>query len=423
MPTVLQLSGQCTKLAPPVPRILFIVPTDYDALKLKGVDRMIFDRAEGGYFERVVTVHPISFKSRCIELDTVHILYELGLDVFGKGMRYRMLRAIASPLQLLRVVLVTLRLVRKERIDIIRGNDPYWIGLITMIVAKLSGRPWCISIHTDYEKSFKLIGRGESFTFFGWQWPARLVNRVVLAKADLVLPIRESLKLWAVASGAPPENIRVIPHGIDSAALVLEAEHDVRSLFGIHPSSQILSFVGRLSPINYLFDLLEVARRLIKRRKDFCLVIAGGGELETWLHSKLAADSELAEVVRLVGFQPRGVCFALRMQSTASICLMGGFSLIEACLAAKPVIAYDVAWHSELVQTGSTGYLLREGDIDGVAEALNSCIDNPIQAIAMGQRARMLMLSKHELVATSKIKIQCYEDLLFHGRRKRRAHL
>lgn len=405
-----------------MPRILFIVPSDYDALKIKGVEGMIFDRAERGYFNRVVTIHPTSFRSRVIELNATHILYELGLDVFGKVMRFRLLRALASPLQLARVIWVTLRLVRKERIDLIRGNDPYWMGLIAMVTAKLSGRPWCISIHSDYDKTFQLMGGGEAYTFFGLRGPARLVSRLVLSTADLVLPIRESLRLWAIANGAPPQNTRVIPHGVDSATLASEAQHDVRVLFGIPASSKILSFVGRLSSINYLGDLLDVARRLKDRRKDFCLVIAGGGDLEAWLHSRITADSELADTVRLVGFQPRGVCFSLRLQSTASICLMGGFSLIEACLAASPVIAYDVEWHNELVHTDSTGFLLKEGDIDGVTHALESCLDNPVLATKMGQQARELVISRHELAVTSKIKVMCYEELLFRGRPKRQNY-
>lgn len=398
-----------------MPRILFIVPADYDALEVKGVKNMIFERDEGGYFERVVTVHPIANSTRTIMLSEVFVLYEICMNRTRGIMKHRLLRALFAPIHLLRVVWVTLGLVRKERIDLIRAADPFWIGFVGLLVAKLSGRPWCVSIHADYDKRQQLTGGGETYTFFGLQRPARLVCRLVLSSADMVLPIRESLRRWAVANGARPERVRVIPHGIDSAALAAEADHDPRALFGIPATQQILSFVGRLSPENYLVDLLEVARRLAVRRVDFCLVIAGGGELEGWLTEMLAADSRLGKVVRVVGFQPRGVCFALRRQSAISLCLMGGFSLIEACLAARPVIAYDVEWHSELVQTGRTGYLLLEGDIDGVVQAIERCLDDPMTATKQGQQARELALSRHEMAATSRIKKLYYEELLSHG--------
>ncbi len=52
----------------PGPRALFVVPSAYDALVEKGVDGMITERDENGYFSRVVTVHPFTATSRRIEL-------------------------------------------------------------------------------------------------------------------------------------------------------------------------------------------------------------------------------------------------------------------------------------------------------------------------------------------------------------------
>lgn len=398
-----------------MPRILFIVPADYDALTIKGVESMIYERDEGGFFQRVVTVHPIATKTRILELGGAHAIYELGFDIFGKMGRYRYGRLLVSPFHLIRVVWVTLGLVRSEQIDLIRANDPFWIGLVGMIVGKLSGRPWCVSIHSDFDKRLQLTGGGDTYTFFGFKWPARLVSRMVLSNASLVLPIRESLNKWAITNGAPPERIRVIPHGVDPQALASESDHDVRMMFGIPESQQILSFVGRLSPENYLHDLLLSVRKLMMRRNDFCLVIAGGGELDGWLRGELCADSRLASVVRVVGFQPRGVCFALRRMSLVSLCLMGGFSLVEACLASSPVIAYDVEWHSELVQTGTTGYLLDEGDIDGVVRSIDHCLNDSVTAARLGRHACKVALLAHDLTVTSGIKKKHYEELLSHG--------
>ena len=133
--------------------------------------------------------------------------------------------------------------------------------------------------------------------------------------------------------------------------------------------------------------------------------------MEERLRGELEADRRLGALVRMVGFQPRGVCFALRRESTASLCLMGGFSLIEACLAGRPVISFDVDWHEELVQNGRTGFLLPEGDVDGVVRALERCLDDPSTA-HLGEQARTLALSRHELRDTSRIKRRCYQELL-----------
>ena len=395
-----------------MPRILFIVPDDYDALRTKGVDGMIFERDEGGYFERVVTVHPIAHRNRIIEFNDVFVLHELGRDTFGRVSNSRFLRTLLAPLHFIRAAITIFKLVHSEKIDLIRANDPFWMGLLGLVVAKMSGRPLCVSIHAHYDKCQQLTGGAETYTFFGMQWPARLVCRLVFSSADMILPIRESIARWAVSNGASFERIRIIPHGVDTKAFEAGENRDIRSLFNIPADSQIISFVGRLSPENYLVDILKMARRLAAHRDDFCLVIAGEGKLEGWLKDTLAVDSRLRFMVRLVGFQPRNVCFSLRCQSAVSLCLMGGFGLIEACLARRPVVSYDVDWHSELVQNGKTGFLLSEGDIDGLLGAVEQCLNEPAAVAKLGEQAYNLAVSRHELKNTSQIKRKCYEELL-----------
>jgi hypothetical protein len=60
-------------------------------------------------------------------------------------------------------------------------------------------------------------------------------------------------------------------------------------------------------------------------------------------------SKNLQKLIRIIGFQSRDFVISLRKESALALCLMGGFSLIEACAAARPVIAYAVEWHLELV--------------------------------------------------------------------------
>ncbi len=60
------------------PSILFLVPAMYEDLKAKSVDDMIFERDEGGFFCKVITVHPICYKTRSIILNDCHEIHEIG---------------------------------------------------------------------------------------------------------------------------------------------------------------------------------------------------------------------------------------------------------------------------------------------------------------------------------------------------------
>jgi glycosyltransferase involved in cell wall biosynthesis len=184
---------------------------------------------------------------------------------------------------------------------------------------------------------------------------------------------------------------------------------DPRALFGIPEHLPIVSFAGRLTPDNYIGDVAAVVERVLRDRRDVAFVIAGDGPEADALRRRL--DGHSAHVF-LLPFQPYDRVVDLRRGSLASLCLMGGFSLIEACAAGSPVIAYDVEWHRELVQQGATGFLVAEHDVDGVVAAVHWLLDHPLDASRMGADARRLAMARHDIQRTSQIKRDSYRELL-----------
>jgi glycosyltransferase involved in cell wall biosynthesis len=390
------------------PRILFLVPAEYDALCSKGVDRMILERDEGGFFERVVTVHPLAMQDRVIDLNAVHRLYEFDAGTYLTPARIRGL--LALPFRLVSIVRSLLRIVHEERIDVIRATDVYVMGMLAWIVARLGRIPFCVSIHAPYDERFALTPKSGVRRFR--RRAASLLPRFVMRRADLVLPIRQHLAEAAIAGGAASDRVRVIPHGIDMGPFDTDSHFDVRSELNVPDDAAIISFVGRLAGDNYIDDLLTIAGRLAARRRDFVVVIAGGGELAPRVEQWLAADPQVARQVRVVGFWPYSKVVALRKASLAALALMGGYSLIEACAAGCVPVAYDVEWHSEIVIDGTSGFLAPAGDIDAAVGALERLLDDRPLAARMGSHARALALERHDLRRTSQIKREVYQQLM-----------
>jgi glycosyltransferase involved in cell wall biosynthesis len=241
---------------------------------------------------------------------------------------------------------------------------------------------------------------------------ARLVEQFVLRRADMVLPIRESLRPYAIALGARPERVRIIPHGTDLEAFFVAKPFDVSREFNIPAATAIISFVGRLVTENYVDDVLELAMRLGRLRADFTVLIAGRGPEEDRLRAAVESDPILSSVVRLIGFQPRNVIAAIRQASRISLCLMGGFSLIEACAAGSAVVAYDVEWHDELVHDGETGFLVVEHDLNRLFDVVTGLLDDATLASRLGKAAQTLAVSRHDIKVTATAKQQCYRELL-----------
>ena len=388
------------------PRVLFLVPAQYDRLREKGVDHLIRERDEEGFFERVVTVHPLGFEERVIDLDSVHRVYEfpLGAVLIRPDLPLRAL--IAAPFRIIAVLRAIVRVARAERVDLVRATDPYLMGLLGLCASRLLSLPFCVSIHADYRKTFALTPKR------GIHRALRLiaspVPRLVMRRADLLLPISGYLAAKAVQQGARPDAIRVIPHGIDTAAFRDARSVDARALFRIPASAPVISWVSRMSGENYSADIPAIVERVLAARPGVVFVLAGGGPCEEAIHARLRSRDN----VRMVPFQSQQVVAAIRAVSTAALCLIGGFSLIEACAAGVPVVAYDIEWHREIIEDGVSGLLVEEHDIDGVVAALERLLGDPAGAAEMGRRAQEAAFARHDVQVTSRIKQDCYRELL-----------
>ncbi|MEZ5909245.1 MAG: glycosyltransferase family 4 protein [Hyphomicrobiaceae bacterium] len=397
-------------------RLLLVAPTDYDSSVAKGVSSLLHDFDEQGYFAKVVMVFPYTSADRVVTLSDRLVIHEFGLGGAPAGDRPALLRKVvrklAGPAHVMRVARAIAELAQAEKVTLIRATDPCLSGLVAMLAARRARKPFCVSIHADFDKRHELDPVNGAPRLFGSRRLATFVDGLVLRRADMILPIRDSLIAYAERRGAARERMQVIPHGADLSEFVKPAPPEALSALDLPAGRRIVSFIGRLSPENYIADVLAVGRRLARTRNDAVLVIAGGGGEQHAIEAVLAADAPLASTVRFVGFQPRGVVAALRQASSVALCPMGGFSLIEACAAGAPAVAYDAEWHRELVIDGETGYLVRERDVDGLAHAVEQLLDTPEAAKRMGTRARELAISRHSLATSVARKRQVYDMLI-----------
>jgi len=389
-------------------RLLLVAPTEYDASVAKGVDSMLRDFDEGGFFETVIMAFPFTRKNRVVRPAPGLIIHEFGIS--GPTVW----RQLLGPAHILRVIAAIARLARREHVAAVRATDPCLSGTVALAAGRLARKPVCVSIHADFDKRHELDTKSGAPRIFGSRRLAIALERLVLSRADMVLPIRTSLVDYALRRGALPARIHVIPHGADLSPFITTPSADALRALELPESKHIVSFVGRLSRENYIDDVLTAARLLGNRRQDIVFIVAGGGPEEVRIKQTVAAEPLLARTVRLTGLLPRAAVAALRQASSAALCPMGGFSLIEACAAGAPVIAYDTEWHRELVIDGKTGYLVPEGDAIGLAGAVERLLDDREAARKMGSEARSLALSRHDLARAMEIKRRCY-GLLIEG--------
>jgi len=393
--------------------ILYIVPSDFGSLKKKGVVDMIKERDEGVFFDKVITLHPFTRSNKEINLSNNNKIIEYGwktdIDFLDKLFITKILGTIGI---LFKLAFIFPFVIKKEKIDIIRATDPYYMGLLGLYYSKIFKIPVVVSIHSDYDKRFILDGSKGSFTIFGSRNLAKKLEKFVYKNVDKILPIREYMRLNIISEFKIDEGkVEVFPHGVNFKEFDEVEFIDIYEKFGIDRSKKIISFIGRLSKENYIYHLIDIARKLKKLREDFVLLIVGGGN-EYENVKNIVVEQYLDNVIYFTGFQNKEIVVNVRKQNYLALTLMGGFSLIEACAGARPVIAYDIEWHYELVKNNETGFLIEENNIDEVVKKIIYLLDNPSIAEKLGKNARELALKRHDMNNVIKIKQNIYEGIL-----------
>ena len=162
-----------------------------------------------------------------------------------------------------------------------------------------------------------------------------------------------------------PSKIHVIYPGID---LSFREESHLDHVYHKRDGEIVLGNAGRLSEEKGQIYLIHLAEILKERKVKFRILIAGEGKLKTWL-KKQARQRNVQEEVVFLGF----IKEVERFYSDIDIFLLTslwegfGYVMVEAMAKKKPVIAFDIKSSAEVVDDGTSGYLVPRGDVEAMA--------------------------------------------------------
>jgi glycosyltransferase involved in cell wall biosynthesis len=148
----------------------------------------------------------------------------------------------------------------------------------------------------------------------------------------------------------------------------------------------------------------DVLLRAIAQVDGVRVVILGEGEQHLALE-KLATDLGVSDRVELPGWVDSSRAYLPEFDIMALPSRSEGFPLaiVEAMLAARPVVATHVGSVAEAVVDDETGFLIEKDDIDGLTVVLRRLRDDLALRLRLGQRGREVAASRFtaEHMATS----------------------
>jgi len=386
------------------------------------LERALESRKLGGYFDRVISVHPLAglfesgdqrFGAPVIsQLDESHLFVE---GKIGTSRIWRFLPPLNLFLSQIGLIRLMLRTAREARVDVVRIGDPYFLGLLGWLLAKRLRVPLAIRVCFRYDEIFRATGKPVMPRIFGFRWVEKLIERFVFRRCDLIAGANEDNKCYALENSGRPEVATVFRYGNlihenhwQEPALRANADRELAKL-GL-TDRRFMATVARLDPMKYVESVIRVTAELTQRGHRIKALIIGDGVLRSELES-LAATLGVKDAVIFAGNCTQEWIATVLPRATVIISPHMGRGLTEAALAGVPIVAYDYDWQREVVVDGETGYLVPHKDWMSLSDKTEHILTHPESGRKMGKNAREKILKmmnperleRHEQTEYSKL--------------------
>lgn len=283
--------------------------------------------------------------------------------------------------------------LRKHRIQIV--NTHMFIASISFSpLARLAGVPVLIETSHGVEKWRLEKGFVKRNSF--------VVDRLISMLQTRILAVSHACSRDLVEiKGIPPKKIVVVQNGRDLSnfsPLLPERRKALRALYGLSDEDYVFGVMARLDFQKGHVYLFEAITLLLKKRKDFKVLVIGDGILREDLRQKVMELGIEAHVI-FTGFQKDlpGYHGVLDVHVLPSLFEGLPLGLIEASAMERPVIATEVDGSPEVIVKNETGILVPPRNPAKLADALEYALNNKDAMVAMGKKGRTFALEHFTL--------------------------
>ena len=384
-------------------RRLIVLDTSYalEAIQARKLEFSVTCRDLDGFFDHVWTVHPFATLVTSRQWSSKygrpekHRLAGRHTFIEGKVGRFQMLHRI-SPLNFLISQICFFfylaRLVKKEKISVIRVGSPLYLGLFGWALSRWCRIPFVVRVGGNHDKIYETTGNSMEKRLFLHRRIEKIVERFVFPRADLVAGANQDNLDFALANGARLEFSTLFRYGnlIDKRHFVVPSQrtggHCLLQEIDVI-SHQFILYIGRLESVKHPDDVVRVLARVLGRGYAVKAVFAGDGQLRSGLLN-LARELGVENQIVFVGNVDQDWLSKVLPLASAVISPHTGRALSEAALGGVPIVAYDVDWQREIIQTGITGELVCHLDHEGMADSLERLLKDSGYARKMGEAVR-----------------------------------
>ena len=274
--------------------------------------------------------------------------------------------------------------------DVVHSHT-WYANLAGHVASLLYGIPHLVTVHSlEPLRPWKAEQLGGGYALSSW------CERVAVESAAAVVAVSAGMRddVLAAYPAVPPDRVRVIRNGIDTAEYAPDPATDVLERYGVDPARPSVIFVGRITRQKGVPVLLRAAAAMDPAAQ---LVLCAGqpdtpelaAEVESLVAGLRAARSGVIWIPEML---PKRAVIQLLSHATVFACPSLyeplGIVNLEAMACGTAVVASAVGGIPEVVSNGETGLLVPPDDPGALAGALNTLIADPGRAAALGRAGR-----------------------------------
>jgi glycosyltransferase involved in cell wall biosynthesis len=250
--------------------------------------------------------------------------------------------------------------------------------------------------------------------YYAERWRRRIALRLAATLSDSVVTVSQSLgrhlrrDLWLRAA-----RIVTIPNGARHTPV---AQSSLRDELRLADTDQLAVAVGNLYPVKGHAYLLEALALLAVRFPGLHVAVAGRGQLAAQLLARARA-LHVGDRFHLLGLRSDigNVLAGADVFVLPSLSEGVPLALLEAMLAARPIVATAVGEVPTVLDGGRAGVLAPPRDAAALAGALAGVLSDPAQARRLSAAAALRAAQEYTLDKMTERYAALYVDLLTRG--------
>lgn len=287
---------------------------------------------------------------------------------------------------LISLIFTTRKMFKEIKPDLLHSHSVGSYAWITLFLPKMRSvmTPWGTDVLIDMHKS-KIN---------------RYLSLKSLKKSTVITVDASHMKERLIQFGIDADKIKIIYFGTDTNFYLKSqaSRKKIRSEFGIGENDIAIISTRTLNPIHDVFLTIKAIPHILKSNKNVKFIIASDGS-ERKDMEQFVLSNNLQEYVFFPGYMTMDQMVAYL--SAADIYISSSkadaglaASTAEAMSVGLPVVVSNNSENSFWIE--NAGLLFEDGDEEGIAKCILKLLDEPDQAVKLGENGRSRILKDND---------------------------